>query len=468
MHKYFNKDSSILCFAMPTTKVALLATVMLIISALFGLLAWEFSRISLSTLQAFSFIEGLGGKFAFACRVLLSISIVLFIMSICMLIIMKDADRIRHQIRKALFLHENGNPLHLKNGERLPQVTVKGLESGVFEVKLSAVSATVEDIANISSSVSSALNRKFSQYAVIRTNGDLAMNNVSFRIEDVTIDRTLYINEVMELKDKKSTVIPIQKNVSLDLETAGSILCSGKTRSGKTTGVISILLSALSWGRDEYGSEVIIIDPKMAELSRLPYTTTLDENGEARDVLNVMQHYVNTIKKRQQVLNDRSVEIGEAVKWWDMNMHVSYLFIDEYIALRSIFPKRITKENTDYNQQEFDDLLRTIITTGASAGCFVIISIAEASVESGGLPAMLRSAMTTKILFKPTISEARLLWDSEMLRDFGIEREYKAGDAWFSSTDGRHDKPTFVHFPVLNVRTYAELGRLLVEYYKTM
>ena len=102
---------------------------------------------------------------------------------------------------------------------------------------------------------------------------------------------------------------------------------------------------------------------------------------------------------------------------------------------------------------------------GASAGCYAIISIAEASVAEGGLPAMLRSAMTTKILFKPTVEEARLMWDSDKLKDFNNGRVYNAGDAWFSSTDGKHDNVSFVHFPNMKFKVYAELGRLLNEYY---
>ena len=86
-------------------------------------------------------------------------------------------------------------------------------------------------------------------------------------------------------------------------------------------------------------------------------------------------------------------------------------------------------------------------------------------MEEGGLPAMLRSACTTKILFKPTPNEGRLLWDSEKLRDLP-QRVYNAGDAWFSSTDGIHDNVSCVHFPRMDFPVYRELGRLLEDYYK--
>ena len=79
---------------------------------------------------------------------------------------------------------------------------------------------------------------------------------------------------------------------------------------------------------------------------------------------------------------------------------------------------------------------------------------------------MLKSAMTTKVLFKPTMEEARFLWDSNALTGVNTGRVYRAGDAWFSSTDGVHDAVSYVHFPVLDFAVYHELGKLLDKYYK--
>lgn len=66
-----------------------------------------------------------------------------------------------------------------------------------------------------------------------------------------------------------------------------------------------------------------------------------------------------------------------------------------------------------------------------------------------------------------TLDEGRLMWDSDKLKDFNNGRTYNAGDAWFSSTDGVHDSVSYVHFPYMNFKVYAELGRLLNEYYDT-
>lgn len=382
---------------------------------------------------------------------------------------MGDASRIKYSVRKRLYSHAYGNPLHLKEGEQICRIKCKKEYAGHYALAISATSRPVEDIMKLSSPISSMLNRKYKRFAVTRTVADLAFNSVTFYIEDVTVDNSLIVRDVGELSSKDPAKLRIDKIHSIDLRYSQSILCAGKTRSGKTTAVISLLIQTLLMGRDEYGSRVVIIDPKQAELSRLPHTLTLDEDGGARTTLQTMRDFAGSITRRQKILNDLSEKQGNAVKWWDAGMKPSFLFLDEYVSLRSLFPKRPSKDEPDYCLAEFDALLKRIVTMGASSGSFAIISIAEASVDEssgGGIPAMIRSACTTKILFKPSLPEARLLWNSEMLTDFNTGRTYRAGDAWFSSTDGIHDMPSYVHFPVMEFPEYRELGRLLKQYYE--
>lgn len=381
---------------------------------------------------------------------------------------MSDASRIKYSVRKRLYSHAYGNPLHLKEGEQICRIKCKKEYAGRYALAISATSRSIEDIMKLSSPISSMLRNRYRRFAVTSTVADLNYNNVVFYIEDVTVDNSLIVRDVRELCPKDPAKIRIDKVHSIDLRYSQSILCAGKTRSGKTTAVISLLIQTLLLGKDEYGSRIVIIDPKQAELSRLPHTFTLDEDGGAKTILKTMREFADTITRRQKILNDLSEKQGNAVKWWDAGMKPSFLFLDEYVALRSLFPKRPSKDEPDYCLAEFDALLKRIVTMGASTGSYAIISIAEASVDEssgGGIPAMIRSACTTKILFKPTLPEARLLWNSETLADFNNGRIYRAGEAWYSSTDGIHDMPSYVHFPVMDIPEYRELGRLLKQYY---
>ncbi len=376
-----------------------------------------------------------------------------------------DERKLKRLIEKALYNPSYGNPLHLKERDLLPHIICEHVGLGSYNIIISAhESATASDIEKCAPSISSALNRKLQGYAVTSVETDIAFNSVTFRVEDVKRDHTIIVKTSDEMRPSDKTLLFVDKENSIDLTTSGSILVVGKTRSGKTTGVIALLLQVLSCGRDNAYSEVIIIDPKQAELSRLPHTVTLDEDGEATSILSALKNYSQTITNRQRFLNNLSEEQGDAVKWWDAGLNPSFLFIDEYVACRAIFPKKATKDS-DYCLDTFDNYLKRIVTMGASAGCFAIISIAEASVQEGGLPAMLRSAMSTKILFRPTKTEALLIWDKQMIETLP-SRAYNPGEAWFSSTDGKHDVVSCVKFPSMEFPAYRELSRLLTAYYE--
>lgn len=304
--RYFSRDATALRFAMPDTKL----TVSGICELFFAGCAYGFNAV----FSDIALTQRIAGAFKVIAITLLTASIIAFISAVAVHCLIPDNIKIKYMVRKSLYCFSYGNPLHLKDGERLPSVkcTDKGL--GVFYLTIKAISCTVEDIQNISSSISSSLNKKrFNQYAVVQTDTDIAFNNVTFRIEDVTVDRSLTFLDVNEMKQNERTMLAVQKDTYIDLTTSGSILTAGKTRSGKTTGIISLLLQALLWGRDNFGSEITIIDPKQAELSRLPHVVTLDENGEAKDIIAAMKHFAETIVKRQKILNDLSEQSGDAV-----------------------------------------------------------------------------------------------------------------------------------------------------------
>ena len=396
----------------------------------------------------------------------LCVGIVAVIAAVAVHFWMPDRAKIRYKVQRALYHPSFGNPLHLREGERLPAVVCKNtLRSGVYDLTVTAGAVTVETIAEAASAISSALDGRYVRYAITQTDTGVAYDRVTFKVEDVTLDRTLTFSNVEQMRPQSPTKLMVQNGAEIDLTTSGSMLVVGKTRSGKTTGIISLLMQVLQCGRDAHNSEIVIVDPKQAELSRLPHTVSLDEVGTATAILDAIKRFSETITRRQRVLNGLSESTGDVVKWWDAGMHPSFLFIDEYVSLRAILPSKAGKDDPGYCLATFDSLIKRIVTMGASAGCYMIISIAEASVQEGGLPAMLRSAMSTRILFRPTRPEGLLLWDKVKL-DPLPERIYGPGDAWFSSTDGLHDNVSYVHFPRMDFPVYRALGQLLTEYYR--
>lgn len=465
MCSYYNSKASRLRYAAPHTLVGVGGAASVLLGLLLFLMGWVVSLVPANyfirpaTLGVISY-----ELFDLGCG-LIGVSCILFLAAGILYKFMPDYEKIRHMVYRGLCCPAYGNPLHLKDGEFLPKVFCAPSNSGRYTVTVTGASVAMEEITKSASRISSLINGKYQRYAVVYVDAPPDCHSVNFCVEDVAQDCSLTFKGVGEMCNYDPTKLLVQNGTAIDLSSSGSMLVAGKTRSGKTTGIISLLLQVLQHGRDDYGSEVMIIDPKQAELSRLPHVVTLDEDGGARGILDAIRQFAVSIKERQKVLNDQSEQCGNAIHWWEAGMAPSLLFIDEYVALRSLLPKKADKSAPDYSLSEFDDLVKRIVTMGASAGCYVIISIAQASVDEGGLPSMLRSAMSTKILFRPTEEEGRLLWPSPSLDTLAVARKYTPGDAWFSSTDGEHDAPGFVHFPHMDFPVYKELGRLLREYY---
>ncbi|SFI40131.1 hypothetical protein SAMN04487830_1592 [Pseudobutyrivibrio sp. OR37] len=382
-------------------------------------------------------------------------------------IVRSDRRKIKYIVRKRLCASRMGNPLHLIEGEIEPDIYVNNIDSG-FVIRVECQSAKFDDVANLETVISDCLRKRFGNYAVIAKEEDIAGRYVDYYIEDVIKNynkQSVYktISDIPSI----STKIYIREDVYIDYTKVlnSSAIVSGKSRSGKTTAIIStFLLPILKQGRDKFGSKVVIVDPKSAELSQCPYVLSPRENGDVEHILKAIKGFNNLRIKRQKFINKAADEDGKARKWFEIGMKPCILFLDEFVSIQDMFPKKASKEKPEYCLAEFQGMLRQIATQGASAGCFLILSTAEASVGTGGLETAVNNACGIRILFKPSKEEARFLWDSSKL-EILRERQFLAGDAWFSADDGTNNNIKFVKFPRIEFGEYKALSDLLNKYY---
>lgn len=395
------------------------------------------------------------------------IAISIFAIAIFEFFLRSDRKRIQYKIRHRLCAFDMGNPLHLVEGEIEPNVKVRKSDKG-FIIRIDCPSAKFDDVANLESSISDGLRNKYGNYAVVSKEEDIAGRYVDYYIEDVISNynkQSIYHS----IKDVPSNItkVYIRDDVYIDFAKVlnASAIIAGKSRSGKTTGIIStFLLPILKLGRDNFGSVMTIVDPKSAELSLCPHVLSPKANGDVEHILDAVREFNQLRVKRQKIVNDACRESGKAHKWFELGMKPCVLFLDEFVSIQDMFPKKASKERPDYSLIDFQGLLRQIATQGASAGCFLILSTAEASVGTGGLESAVNNACGIRILFKPSRDEARFLWNSnelEVLR----ERQYSAGDAWFSADDGINNSVRFIKFPYLEFGEYEALSELLASYY---
>lgn len=244
-----------------------------------------------------------------------------------------------------------------------------------------------------------------------------------------------------------------------------SALYAGRTRSGKTSAIIAVhLLPILLCGPDHYGSRVIIIDPKSAEMSMCPGVISPGIHGEVDEMYAALEAFESCRVERQHMLNRIEAEKHHPLHWYEVGMMPSILFVDEYVTFLGLFPSKGSKEHPEHNVKSVQNLIRRIATQGASAGCFLIISIAEASVGTGGLEAVVNHSCGIRVLMRPDRSEAKFIWDSDKVNEMP-EYSYRPGDAWITIDDGIHDRLQFVRYPWLQFDFYAALSQAIKSYY---
>ena len=456
------KKSSLFKYSSPTPKILLSG-----VGAL--LAAFIVNRFEYILNAIFQLLEiNKGFEFGTYENSMIIVAIILFTIAPIEYLIRSDKRHIKYLIIKRLCKVAYGNPLHLIEGEIEPHVYVVKTESG-YRIKIECKSALYEDIANLETTISDCLIGRYGNYAVVSKEEDIAGRYVDYYIEDVVTNynkQSIYYS--LDDIPADTTKIYIRDDVYIDYSKVlnSSAIIAGKSRSGKTTAIIStFLLPILKLGKDDFGSRVIIVDPKSAELSLCPYVLSPKNDGNVEHILNAIREFNRLRIRRQKIINDASKKTGRAKKWFDIGMKPSILFLDEFVSIQDMFPKKPTKEKPDYSLAEFQGLLRQIATQGASAGCFLILSTAEASVGTGGLETAVNNACGIRILFKPSKEEARFLWGTEKLEVLR-ERNFNAGDAWFSADDGNNNSVKFIKFPRMEFGEYKALSKLLSKYYE--
>lgn len=452
----FRRNSSWVLWLPPDDFALFLAVMAGIPGLLVGIAGYAVGGMSVETLpESGPFFRGASLLCFYVAIVFLLFAGLMLLFSAVYPRIEPPQSAIARMVRRTIGDPTKGNPLLLWDGQWVPRVRCFCDGGGFYRVRIDMEGTRPDKVQNAIAAISGGLTGKMYRYAVVKANTDVAVNFVELVIEDVGSDWTIAADTVDELRGSCPYLLRVDRRTAIDLRTSQSILVAGRTRSGKTYGIIALLLQVLSFGPDGCGSRVSIIDPKGAELSRIPGVFSPGVDGSTAPILEALHSFEELRQERQRYLNDLAGESGKAMTWWDAGMHVSLMFIDEFVACRSLFDSKQVKE--------FDAIVKRLTTMGASAGCYLVICVAQASVGEGGLPSMVQEACTTRVLFRPSMSDARLMWGSDMIADLP-QRDYPQGAALFTTTDGVHESPSFVQFPTMRFPEMEALGELLGSY----
>lgn len=194
-----------------------------------------------------------------------------------------------------------------------------------------------------------------------------------------------------------SYYVPIMENYKIDFERETSIGVSGASGTGKST-FVNYLIERLSTA----GANIVVVDPKSDELSKLAkqkglkcfkaadYNTANDFVNEVNDLL---KSYIDLINARQK----QYLQTGQR------DNKRFYIVIDELIALIA----SANKTAADTLKQQ----LETIAVIGRASNVSLILIAQDWNVNASGISTTLRNQISVKVAFgRPSKSSLQYLF----------------------------------------------------------
>ena len=300
--------------------------------------------------------------------------------------------------------------------------------------------AGMYDIDKLTEDIDSSFRGKLGAYAV--TSSRITDDGLFYKfvLEDKGTDKT-WRPATVELMKQKSHEIKLQKGLTINLADKPHIIAWGKSGSGKSSLIFSIILQLFL-----SGSEMYFIDPK-SEFSAFKEFYPANRIAEDTEpILTILRHVCEELKERQRIVAKAVRERQEiGLRGYDIGLTPVVLIADEIgSAVASMDSKQ---------KKEFLALLTQIVQKGRSVSVFCIIATQSPKTDTT-LSSDIRSQFATKILLGSANGETqRMAFDGEVATKGGVDR-FKG----FYISDGKTDE-TPLSFAVTDLHKY-NLNRL--------
>lgn len=264
--------------------------------------------------------------------------------------------------------------------------------------------------------------RKLGAYAVVSSRITDDGLYYKFVLEDKGSDKTWRPKSLEEMM-QKSHEIKLQNDLIINLADKPHIIAWGKSGSGKSSLLFSMILQLLM-----SGSEVYFIDPK-SEFSAFQEFYPLERIQEDTEaILELLRYVCGELKRRQKVVAKavkKQQKIG--LRGYDIGLTPIVVVADE---IGSAVASMDTKQ-----KKEFLALLTQIVQKGRSVSVFCIVATQSPKTDTT-LSSDIRSQFATKILLGSANAETqRMAFDGEVATKGGVER-FKG----FYISDGKTDE----------------------------
>lgn len=305
----------------------------------------------------------------------------------------------------------------------------------------SHVKVTVEklpgmyDIDKLTEDINASFRGKLGAYAVVSSRITDDGLYYKFVLEDKGSDKTWRPKTLEEIK-QKSHEIKLQNDLIINLADKPHIIVWGKSGSGKSSLLFSMILQLFMSGSDVY-----FIDPK-SEFSAFQEFYPLERIQEDTEaILELLRYVCGELKRRQKVVAKavkKQQKIG--LRGYDIGLTPIVVVADE---IGSAVASMDTKQ-----KKEFLALLTQIVQKGRSVSVFCIVATQSPKTDTT-LSSDIRSQFATKILLGSANAETqRMAFDGEVATKGGVDR-FKG----FYISDGKTDE-TPLSFAVTDLHTH--------------
>ncbi len=346
-----------------------------------------------------------------------------------------DTERNKHIIQSTLkYFGIEVDPGEVRVGPTVTQYTFRP----AFGVKLSRITALSDDLALALAAQSIRIEAPIPGQSLI----GIEIPNKS--VATVRLKEILGSREFKERKSQLLTLVLGQdvagKHVFGDLRKMPHVLIAGRTGSGKSVCINTLILSLLYQSSPE-DLKLILVDPKRVELSAykgIPHLKT-DVIVDNKKVVNVLRWAVGEMERRYKLL--------EAVHARDLLTYREKCAQGEMRTLVDAETGKVTEENLEplpyiviiidemadlmvAHGKEVEALIIRLAQMSRAIGVHLVLATQRPSVEV--ITGLIKANIPTRVAFQVTTQiDSRTILDTG-----GAEKLLGNGDMLYSSSDG--------------------------------
>ena len=299
-------------------------------------------------------------------------------------------------------------------------ISSKSIQIPAVEVDLTTetagyVSVIVErlpgmnDLDILINNINSSFRGKYKDFAIKSYSESLDGLSYTFVLENVNFSKRLVPKHLGEIICKDKYSLTLQKDLVWNLNSNPHCIVTGKTGSGKSTFLLSLLIQIL------YNDWIFyIIDPKL-EFSAFDFIGDKIFSNKS-DVLDFFDKLIDDLSFRQEEVKTFVKSTGLiGGTAYDFDMKPIIVIFDEFSAFVSSLDNK--------EKKEFDNKIVQVVQKGRSVGIFLVVAMQNANSEV--IKIAIRNQFSLRILLgKGSSEDIRFMFGSLPDFNFSISEKF--------------------------------------------